>query len=172
MRAGSQQTVTPPPGRLDRLGRMLRPAPFLLLLGLCSLPAAALTLPLNGWTASDASGATWTDEAGACVLREQQLTQAYPVMPDAAAARTFAVRLQNALAAQKLTEVAATPVDRAGRWTVLASYIFEDQGVKYSAVQLYLSSGGKLRTLTGSAAQGEASECVNQMRQYLRYLAD
>ena len=140
-------------------------------------PAWALTVPLTGWIATDDTGATWADAAGACLLREEKLTQPYPGFGTADAARSFALRVQTALLGQtengqKLQSVVTQPVDRAGRWTVLAAYVFTQQQVQYHAIQIYLSDGGKLRTVTGSSVSGEASTCVNQMREFLRFLAD
>ena len=141
------------------------------------LPARALTVPLTGWKATDPSQNTWADAAGACLLREENLTQSYPTFDTAEAARTFALRVQTALqgqteGGQKLQSVVTQPVDRAGKWTVMAAYVFTDKDVQYRATQLYLSDAGKLRTVTGSSADGEASGCVSQMREFLRYLAD
>ena len=143
----------------------------------CGAPALALTVPLNGWTATDSSGTTWADSAGACLLREEQLTQPYPTFDTADAARAFALKVQSALLAQseggqKLQSVVTQPVDRAGKWTVMAAYLFTQQQVQYRATQIYLSDGGRLRTVTGSSADKEASVCVSQMREFLRYLAD
>ena len=140
-------------------------------------PAWALTVPLTGWTSTDDTRATWADAAGVCLLREEKLTQPYPGFSTADAARSFALRVQTALLGQsengqKLQSVVTQPVDRAGRWTVLAAYVFTQQQVQYHATQIYLSDGGKLRTVTGSSANGEASACVNQMREFLRFLAD
>ena len=144
---------------------------------LTAVPAWALTVPLTGWTATDSSGATWTDAAGACLMREEKLTQPYPSFTTAEAARAFALRVQAALLkqsenGQKLQSVVTQPVDRAGRWTVMTAYLFTQQQVQYHATQIYLSDSGKLRTVTGSSASGEASACVNQMREFLRFLAD
>lgn len=141
------------------------------------LPAQALTVPLTGWKATDSTRNTWADDAGACLLHEENLTQPYPTFDTADAARSFALRVQTALQAQsesgqKLQAVVTQPVDRAGKWTVMAAYLFTDKDVQYRATQLYLSDGGKLRTVTGSNADGEASNCVSQMREFLRYLAD
>jgi len=148
--------------------------PFAVLL---ATSASALTVPMNGWAATDGSKTTWSDTAGACLLREEQLTQPYPTFNTADAARTFALKVQNALLGQvedgqKLSAVVTQPVDRAGKWTVMAAYLFTQQAVQYRATQLYLSAGGKLRTITGSSANGEASVCVGQMQEFLRYLAD
>ncbi|GGJ60522.1 hypothetical protein [Deinococcus aquiradiocola] len=140
-------------------------------------PARALTVPMSGWNATDATRTTWADAAGACLLHEETLTQPYPGFSTADAARTFALRVQTALQAQteggqKLQSVVTQPVDRAGKWTVLAAYLFVQNDVSYRATQLYVTDSGKLRTITGSSADGEASECVSQMREFLRFLAD
>lgn len=150
---------------------------FLPLALLTATPVSALTVPMTGWTATDGSKSTWADPAGACLLHEEQLTQPYPTFDTADAARTFALKVQSALlgqveGGQKLSAVVTQPVDRAGKWTVMAAYLFTQQAVQYRATQLYLSAGGKLKTITGSNADGEASACVGQMQEFLRYLAD
>jgi hypothetical protein len=132
---------------------------------------------MTGWAATDTSQKTWADPNGVCLLHEEQLTQAYPSFETADAARTFALKVQKALMdqtenGQKLQAVVTQPVDRAGKWTVMAAYLFTQNDVQYRATQLYLSNAGKLRTVTGSSADGEASACVNQMHEFLRYLAD
>jgi hypothetical protein len=150
----------------------------LLITSLCSaVPALAITVPLSGWAATDDSQKTWADANGACLLSEQQLTQPYAGFDSAEAARAFALKVQSTLAGQseggqKLTSVVTQPVDRAGAWTIMATYLFVQQDVSYRATQLFLSDGGKLRTVTGSNTDGEASTCVSQMQEYLRYLAD
>ncbi|MFC4453056.1 hypothetical protein [Deinococcus sonorensis] len=132
----------------------------------------ALSVPMSGWSASTPAQDTWNSDNGACVLQEMRLSQAFTSFQDAEAARKFALRIQQALMAQKLDAVVTQPVDRAGRWTVLAAYLFTKDGVQYRATQLYLSDAGKLRTVTGSTANGEASDCVAQMHDFLRYLAN
>ncbi|GGK15688.1 hypothetical protein GCM10008955_06380 [Deinococcus malanensis] len=138
--------------------------------------AGALVVPLNGWTPVNGNAQEWIDPAGACVLREERHGQAFPVFRSVAEARTFAEKLQTTLirqgSAQRLSEVVAQPVDRAGVWSVLAAYSFESAGVKYRVSQLYLSDKGILRTVTGSSAQHEASSCVNSMRDFIRYMAN
>ncbi|WP_425145441.1 hypothetical protein [Deinococcus sp.] len=140
-----------------------------------SCPASALTLPLAGWTTTDAGagagGSTWTDSAQACVLREDRLSQPFPSLPDAGAAGRLAVKMQKALLAQHFGEVVTQPVARGAGWAVLAAYTFAQDGVQYRAVQLFLSDAGKLRTVTGSYADGEASPCVNELHDFLRNTA-
>ncbi|MFC4425845.1 hypothetical protein [Deinococcus navajonensis] len=158
-----------------RTSRVLLPA-TLLCASLACGRADALVVPLAGWTPVSGNAQEWVDQAGACLLREERHGQAFPVFRSAEEARAFAGRLQNTLArqgsAQKVSEVVAQPVDRAGVWSVLAAYSFEAAGVKYRVSQLYLSDKGVLRTVTGSSAQHEASECVNSMRDFIRYLAN
>lgn len=138
--------------------------------------AGALIVPLRGWTPINGNAQEWIDPAGACLLREERHGQAFPSFRSATEARAFAGKLQASLirqgSAQKLSEVVAQPVDRAGIWSVLAAYSFESAGVKYRVSQLYLSDRGILRTVTGSSAQHEASDCVNSMRDFIRYLAN
>ncbi|WP_242402892.1 hypothetical protein [Deinococcus deserti] len=145
------------------------------LLGVSGM-AGALVVPLSGWTPVNGNAQEWIDPAGACVLREERHGQAFPAFRSIAEARTFAGKLQNTLirrgSEQRLTEVVAQPVDRAGVWSVLAAYSFEAAGVKYRVSQLYLSDKGILRTITGSSAEHEASACVNSMRDFIRYLAN
>ncbi|WP_424949701.1 hypothetical protein [Deinococcus sp.] len=144
---------------------------------LTAVPAHALTVPMTGWAATDSSQTTWADTAGACLLHEETLTQPYPSFQTADEARTFALRVQQTLMGQsedgqKLTGVVTQPIDRAGTWTVLAVYVYTRSAVQYRATQLFLSVGGRLRLVTGSSANGEASACVGQMHEFLRFLAD
>lgn len=160
---------------MRRALRALWPA-VLLCAPLLSGSAGALVVPLSGWTPVGGNAQAWVDPAGACLLREERHGQAFPVFRSAEEARAFAGRLQTTLARQgsiqKVSEIVAQPVDRAGVWSVLAAYSFEAAGVTYRVSQLYLSDKGVLRTVTGSSAQHEASECVNSMRDFLRYLAN
>ena len=170
----------PDAGHRPSAPRFYRLSPLVIGLSYCALTlggAQALTVPMTGWSAKDSSHSTWADSAGACVLKEESLPQPYPSFSTAEAARAFALKVQGALlgqneGGQKLQAVITQPVDRAGKWTVMASYLFTSQEVQYRATQLYLSDQGKLRTVTGSSADGEASRCVGQMREFLRYLAD
>ncbi len=145
---------------------------LLLSLVLSAAPARAISVPISGWRALDAGQTNWTDGEAACMLREERLAQGYPGFTDRDSARAFAIRLQRALMAQKLQAVVAQPVERGDRWTVLASYLFTQGGVRYRAIQLYLSDDGRLRTVTGSNADGEASVCVGEMHDFLRFLAN
>jgi hypothetical protein len=139
---------------------------------LLASPARALIVPLAGWTPVEGNADLWTDEAGACLLREDRSGQALPTLGTQAAARAFALRLQKSLGGSGVREIVTQPVERAGTWAVLAAYTHEEGGVAYRISQLYLSDAGKLRTLTGSSAQYEASACVNAMRDFLRYRAN
>lgn len=135
--------------------------------------AHALVLPLSGWTPVNGDANVWTDPAGACLLREERHAQAFPAFAGQPEALAFALRLQKSLGkGQQVRDIVTQPVDRAGAWTVLASYIHEVDGVSYRISQLYLSDAGRLRTVTGSSAEHEASACVNEMRDFIRYLAN
>lgn len=145
----------------------------LALLGaLLACPARALIVPLTGWTPVNGNADIWTDPAGACLLREERHGQALPAFETQDKALAFAGRLQTSLGKGAVRGVVTQPVERAGGWAVLAAYTFEDGGVAYRVSQLYLSDSGLLRTVTGSSAEHEASECVNAMREFLRYLAN
>ncbi|MEF2278565.1 hypothetical protein V3W47_09650 [Deinococcus sp. YIM 134068] len=143
-----------------------------LLGALLAAPAHALIVPLSGWTPVDGNASKWTDPAGACLLREERHAQAFPALKNQEQARAFARRLQTSLDRGQVREVVAQPVERVGGWAVLAAYAYENAGVTYRVSQLYLSDAGKLRTVSGSSAQFEASECVNVMREFLRYGAN
>ncbi|ADV68324.1 hypothetical protein [Deinococcus maricopensis] len=143
----------------------------LLLAALLGTPAHALLVPYAGWTSS-ADGKTWLAPNEACVLQESQLTQAFPLFTNVTDAQAFAVKLQNSLSAQGMAHVTAQPIDRAGTWGVLAAYEHKSSGSEYRIMQLYLSNSGKLRTITGSTAALEASDCVGRMNDFVRYLAN
>ncbi|MFB9992743.1 hypothetical protein ACFFLM_12270 [Deinococcus oregonensis] len=135
-------------------------------------PVQALIVPMPGWTPVAGNANEWVDDAGACLLREEKHGQAFPTFKTQDQARSFALKLQSKLSARKVREVVTQPVDRAGAWSILASYSYEESGVTYRISQLYLSDSGILRTVTGSSAEFEGSPCVNAMREFLRYLAD
>ncbi len=135
-------------------------------------PAQALIVPMPGWTPVAGNANEWVDGAGACLLREEKHGQAFPAFKTQDQARAFALKLQSKLSARKVREVVTQPVDRAGAWSILASYSYEQSGITYRISQLYLSDSGILRTVTGSSAEFEGSPCVNAMREFLRYLAD
>ncbi len=132
--------------------------------------AFAYTLPYQGWSAQGEG--TWAADSGACLLRGEALDQAFPALTDQEAAQKLAARLQQALYAKKLQDVVTQAVERPGNWGLLASYTLDADGGPYVVTQLYLPSGGKLRTYTGSAKQGEQDPCVNDMRSFVRYLAN
>lgn len=140
-----------------------------LLLGGSAL--AALKVPFAGWAPSS-DPAVWQSAGGQCVLREQLHDQAFAPLPDQAAANTLAARLQQSLLAQKFSEVSVQTVQRGGAYGLLASYLLSSAGGSYRVTQLYLSDAGKLRTLTGSVAEGEQNKCAADIQNYLRYLAD
>ena len=73
---------------------------------------------------------------------------------------------------RSVRSVVTQPVDRAGAWGVLAAYDYQQAGQTYRISQLYLSDRGVLRTVTGSAALKDAGACVNEMRDFIRYLAN
>ncbi|EYB68815.1 hypothetical protein DEIPH_ctg017orf0188 [Deinococcus phoenicis] len=151
------------------------PRPPLVALALAvtlAAPAQALVVPLSGWTPVNGNANVWTDAAGACLLREERHGQAFPSFRTRDEAHTFALRLQKTLGRSRVSEIVTQPVERAGAWTVLAAYTHEAGGVAYRISQLYISDAGLLRTVTGSSAQHEASACVNEMRDFIRYLAN
>lgn len=143
-----------------------------LLGALLGFPAQALIVPLTGWTPVGGDANVWTDPGGACLLKEERHGQPFPAFESQDRALTFAKRLQTSLGRSAVREIVTQPVERAGGWAVLAAYTYEDGGVAYRISQLYLSDSGILRTVTGSSAQHEASACVNEMREFLRYLVN
>ncbi|NTX99767.1 hypothetical protein [Deinococcus sp. JMULE3] len=134
-------------------------------------PAQALIVPLTGWTPVNGDANYWTDPSGACLMREERSGQAFPTFTSAEDARTFALKLQSSLG-RSMRSVVTQPVDRAGAWGVLAAYDYQQAGVTYRISQLYLSDRGVLRTVTGSAAAKDAGACANEMRDFIRYLAN
>jgi hypothetical protein len=141
----------------------------LLLMGLTGAAHAA-TIPYENWEAQ--SGGLWSGGGGACALREELHGQSFATLDTQDAAAKFAGRLQRSLVSQKLGGVVTQAVERPGQWGVLASYLYTDKGERYKVVQLFLSSGGKLRTFTGSAKHDEFDQCVNDMQAFVRYLAN
>ncbi|AZI42499.1 hypothetical protein EHF33_06835 [Deinococcus psychrotolerans] len=133
----------------------------------CGLGGAAYALtPPAGWISVDAN--TWRDQSGACVLREQSFAQEFAPMSSQQDALSMGNKLQKALAKQGMMKVSIQPVSQQSDWSVLAAYTYAQSGVNYQIVQLYLSQGGKLHTLSGSNTEGEASACVNLMRNFIK----
>lgn len=132
--------------------------------------ALGLTVPFENWeTRPDG---VWTGGGGACLLRENASAQVFPALLTPTDATQFAARLQKALFDKKLRSVVTQVVERPDQWAVLASYQLEDRGETYKVTQLYLSSGGRLRTVTGSARQAEFDQCVNDMAAFVKNLAN
>ncbi len=158
---------------LDRLTGVTRRLPARLAAVLAALlcPAQALIVPLTGWTPVNGDANYWTDASGACLMREERSGQAFPTFTNAEDARAFALKLQGSLG-RSVRAVVTQPVDRAGAWGVLAAYDYQQAGQTYRISQLYLSDRGVLRTVTGSAALKDAGACVNEMRDFIRYLAN
>ena len=130
------------------------------------LGSAYAITPPAGWVA--AGSGLWRDSQGACVIREQSFEQDFPVMLQQQDALSIGNKLQAALAKQGMSDIVIQPVSQASDWSVLMAYTYTVDDVRYNVAQLYLSQGGKLHTLTGSSAQGEASSCVNVMRNFLK----
>jgi len=140
--------------------------------GLLAGPARALIVPMTGWAPVDGDARLWADSAGACALREERHGQAFPTFGTQGEARAFALRLHRSLSKSKVGDLVTQPVERGEGWGVLAVYSQQANGVTYDLRQLYLSDAGLLRTVTGSSARHEASPCVNEMREFLRYRAN
>lgn len=136
-----------------------------------SVPASALIVPMTGWVPVNGDANYWTDASGACLMREERHGQAFPLFGTPEEARSFALKLQATLD-KRMDAVVTQPVDRAGAWGVLAAYDYTQGGATYRVSQLYLSDSGILRTITGSSALNESGECVNAMRDFIRYLAN
>ncbi|GAA5440986.1 hypothetical protein Dcae01_02515 [Deinococcus caeni] len=151
----------------------LSPAALLILsvLTLCLGRAPALIVPMTGWTPQNGDANYWADARGECALREERHGQAFPTFTSPDDARSFALKLQSTLG-RSVSNVVTQPVDRAGQWGVLAAYDYQQGGVKYRVSQLFLSDSGVLRTVTGSSAAQGAPACANDMRDFIRYLAN
>ena len=132
--------------------------------------AFAYTLPYSGWSPQD--GGVWAADSGACLLRGEAYDQVFAAPADQTAAEQLAAKLQQVLYARKMQAVVTQAVERPGHWGILASYVMPSGDQNYAVTQLYLSDGGKLRTFTGSAKEGEQDACVNDMRSFVRYLAN
>lgn len=142
------------------------------LAGLLAAPAQALIVPLTGWAPVGGDARFWTDADSACALREERHGQALPTFGTQEEARAFALRLHRSLSRSGVRDLVTQPVERVQGWGVLAVYNQEADGVTYDIRQLYLSDAGLLRTVTGSHARHEASACVNEMREFIRYQAN
>ncbi|WP_052326703.1 hypothetical protein [Deinococcus peraridilitoris] len=133
-------------------------------------PVPAYTVPFSGWSAQDRT--TWSADSGTCLIREEKYVQDFPAFATSEEAAKFAARLQKSLYTQKMQTVYTQPVERSGKWGVLASYKYTTGNEVFKVTQLYLSEGGKLRTFTGSFRDGALDPCVNDMLSFVRYLAN
>ena len=142
--------------------------PFARSLTTCALlGGAALALtPPPGWV--QAGPNFWRDASGACVLREQAYPQDFAPIQSQQDALSLGNKLQKTLAKEGMTKLSMQPVSQQSDWSVLLAYTYTQNSVKYQIAQLYLSQGGKLHTISGSNAEGEASPCVNAMRNFLK----
>ncbi|WP_293913952.1 hypothetical protein [Deinococcus sp.] len=157
--------------RFSSSARLLACAALLGGTALAQTPAP-LTLPA-GWVAAG-SGA-WRDSSGACLLRVQNFGRPFSVLTSEQQALALGGKLRKALTQSGMASVTTQgvgPTDSgltpAGEWGVLAAYTYTQAEVRYQIVQLYFAQGGKLRTITGSHSEGEASACVNVMRDLLK----
>ncbi|MDV6375890.1 hypothetical protein [Deinococcus arenicola] len=142
-----------------------------LALGLLGTCASALIVPMTGWVPVGGNTNVWTDTSGACLLSEELSAQAFPALASQKEALAFASKLHIQLS-KSVDTVVIQPVDRAGDWGVLAAYNYKKGADTFKVSQLYLGDAGKLRTVTGSSANAEKGNCVNEMREFIRYLAD
>ncbi|KQR27951.1 hypothetical protein [Deinococcus sp. Leaf326] len=145
---------------------------FLMLLALLCGLAPALVVPLRGWTPIAGDASRWQGGGGECLIREMRHTQAFPALPTQQSATAVANRLRASLSKASLSEVTTQAVDRGATWAVLAGYVYAEGGARYRVSQLYLSDGGKLRTISGSSAAGTSSPCAASMREFIRYQAE
>ena len=131
------------------------------------LGGAALALtPPTGWV--QAGPNFWRDASGACVLREQTYPQDFAPIQSQQDALSLGSKLQKTLVKEGMTKLSMQPVSQQSDWSVLLAYTYTQNSVKYQIAQLYLSQGGKLHTISGSNAEGEASPCVNVVRNFLK----
>ncbi|MFC5847506.1 hypothetical protein [Deinococcus petrolearius] len=144
---------------------------FLALLALLGGAAPALVVPLRGWTPIAGDASRWQGGGGECLIREMRHTQPFPAMPTQQRATAVANRLRASLGKAGMGEVTTQPVDRGAAWAVLAGYVYEEAGARYRVSQLYLSEGGRLRTVSASSAVGTVSPCAASMRDFIRYQA-
>ncbi len=131
--------------------------------------SASFNVPFAGWTASGPDA--WQSAAGNCIIKEELHDQPFAALPDMPHATALAARLQQTLTARKFTDVTAIPIERGGSFGLLATYLLDSAGNTYQITQLYLSNGGKLRTLTGSVQSSVTDKCAADITNYLRYLA-
>lgn len=135
--------------------------------------AAALVVPLSGWTPIAGDASRWQDAGGACLIREDRYGQAFPQLSTQAQATATANRLRASLLARGLSEVVTQPVERqGGGWAVLAAYGYHEGGVTYRVSQLFTSQSGILHTVSGSSALNNTSTCAAAMREFIRYSAN
>ncbi len=121
---------------------------------------------LEGWT--QASDGTWHSARDLCVMGEDRSSKDYAPLTTLEDAQKAALGVQKNLEKQKLTGVQLEIVPRPDQFTLLAHFDYVAQGRPHRARQLYLSDGGKLRTLTGSSELPQDDACVFEMERFLK----
>ncbi|WP_188999140.1 hypothetical protein [Deinococcus roseus] len=129
--------------------------------------ASAINVPLEGWTSLTPT--VWVSEGSSCLLRETQHTKPFEPLATREDADAFGRKLKSALEQQKMKDVSTESTSRLNQWAVMAVYTMNSQGKGYYVTQVYLSEGGKLRTITGSARITSDDTCAFKMREFLRY---
>lgn len=150
----------------------LTSAALALALACFTAPASALVIPIDGWVPIRGNADLWQDALGSCLIKEEKYGQAFPQLASQDKAQALAAKLRAGLIHAKLQDVTTQAIERGNSWGVLASYAYEEGGITYRVSQLYLSNSGLLRTVSGSSAMNNTSECAAQMREFIRYQAN
>ncbi len=128
----------------------------------------SLVVPMSGWAPTKGDSQQWSDDTGACLLKEEHYGQAFPLFQSSIDANKFANKLKVTLG-RSMKNVVTQPIDQGKSWAILVAYDFKDSGNVYRIQQLYLSEKGLLRTITGSSTSNTKSSCVSAMLYFIRY---
>ncbi len=121
---------------------------------------------LEGW--NKAQDGTWHSRADLCVMGQDRSSKDYAPLITLEDAKRAAMGVQKNLEKQNLTHVQLEIVPRPDQFALFAHFDYQAEDRPHRARQLYLSDGGKLKTLTGSSELPQDDACVFEMERFLK----
>jgi len=121
---------------------------------------------LENWI--QASDGTWHSARDLCVMGQDRSSKDYAPLTTLEDAHKAALGVQKNLEKQELTDVQLEIVPRPDQFALFVHFDYVAQGRPHRARQLYLSDGGKLKTLTGSSELPQDDACVFEMERFLK----
>lgn len=121
---------------------------------------------LGGWT--QAKDGNWRSRGDLCVMGQDRSSVDYAPLTTLEDAQKAALNVQKNLEKQNVSQVQLEIVPRPDQFALLAHFDYVAQGRPHRARQLYLSSEGKLKTLTGSSELPQDDTCVFEMERFLK----